>query len=65
MMGAKGAGNPVGFMGSLSEMDSPLLGPHCEVSCRKGPTRHAYAWQIGPLWQYTLDWWLYGGNFIN
>ena len=25
------------------------------VSCQKGPTRHAYAWQIGPLWQDTLD----------
>ena len=21
------------------------------VSCQKGPTRHAYAWQIGPFWQ--------------
>ena len=20
------------------------------VSCQKGPTRHAYAWQIGPFW---------------
>ena len=25
------------------------------VSCQKGPTRHAYAWQIGPFWQDTLD----------
>ena len=25
------------------------------VSCQKGPTRHAYAWQIGPIWQDTLD----------
>ena len=25
------------------------------VSCYKGPTRHAYAWQIGPFWQDTLD----------
>ena len=24
------------------------------VSCQKGPTRHAYAWQIGPFWQDTL-----------
>ena len=39
------------------------------VSCQKGPTRHAYAWQIGPFWQDTLDvcwlgkmvWWqIYG-----
>ena len=28
------------------------------VSCQKGPTRHAYAWQIGPFWQDTLDIWL-------
>ena len=25
------------------------------VSCQKGPTRHAYAWQIGPYWQDTLE----------
>ena len=25
------------------------------VSCQKGPIRHAYAWQIGPSWQETLD----------
>ena len=25
------------------------------VSCQKGPTRHAYAWPIGPFWQDTLD----------
>ena len=25
------------------------------VSCQKSPTRHAYAWQIGPFWQNTLD----------
>ena len=24
------------------------------VSSQKGPTRHAYAWQIGPFWQDTL-----------
>ena len=27
------------------------------VSCQKGPTRHAYAWQIGPFWQDTLEVW--------
>ena len=27
------------------------------VSCQKGPTRHAYAWQMGPLWQDTHDFW--------
>ena len=25
------------------------------VSCQKGPTHHAYEWQIGPFWQDTLD----------
>ena len=25
------------------------------VSCQKGTTHHAYAWQIGPFWQDTLD----------
>ena len=25
------------------------------VSCQKRPTRHAYAWQIGPFWQEILD----------
>ena len=25
------------------------------VSCQKGPNRHAYACQIGPLWQDTLN----------
>ena len=25
------------------------------VSCQKGPNRHAYAWQIGPFWQDSLD----------
>ena len=29
------------------------------VSCQKGPTRHAYAWLIGPFWQDTLDMKLY------
>ena len=31
---------------------------HFMVSCQKGPTRHAYAWQIGPFWQDTLDFWV-------
>ena len=25
------------------------------VYCQKGPTHHAYAWQIGPFWQNTLN----------
>ena len=28
------------------------------VSCQKGPTRHVYAWQVGPFWQDTLDIWV-------
>ena len=28
------------------------------VSCQKGPTRHAYAWQMGPFWHDTLDMWI-------
>ena len=28
------------------------------VSCQKGPTRHAYAWQIGLFWQDTLVIWM-------
>ena len=33
---------------------NPLSHPKLMVSCQKGPTRHAYAWQIGPFWQDTL-----------
>ena len=33
------------------------LGHNSMVSCQKGPTRHAYAWQIGPFWQDTLHLW--------
>ena len=29
--------------------------PYVEGILPKGPTRHAYAWQIGPFWQDTLD----------
>ena len=28
---------------------------HIEGILPKGPTRHAYPWQIGPFWQATLD----------
>ena len=28
------------------------------VSCQKDPTRHAYAWQIGPFWQDTFEIWV-------
>ena len=34
---------------------SELLIHISRVSCQKGPTRHAYAWQIEPFWQDTLD----------
>ena len=29
--------------------------PISMVSCQKGPTRHACAWQIGPFWHDTLN----------
>ena len=32
------------------------------VSCQKGPTRQAYAWQIGPFWQDTLE---MSGDLLN
>ena len=25
------------------------------ILLKQGPIRHAYAWQIGPFWQDTLD----------
>ena len=25
------------------------------ASCQKGPSRHAYEWQVGPFWQDTLE----------
>ena len=28
------------------------------VSYQKGPTGHAYTWQIGPFWQDTLNTWV-------
>ena len=28
------------------------------VSCQKGPTHHAYAWQIGPFCQDTVEIWV-------
>ena len=44
----------IGHLGTnFSEI---LIGIHISmVSCQKGPTRHAYAWQIGPFWQDTFD----------
>ena len=37
-------------------LDFELWGwDNSRVSCQKGPTCHAYAWQIGPFWQDTLD----------
>ena len=41
------------------------------VSCQKGPSHHAYAWQIEPFWQDTIELWTYwallpldGGHFV-
>ena len=39
----------------LNKLHIPHPHPKSKVSCQKGPTRHAYAWQIGPFWQDTLD----------
>ena len=39
---------------SLFQYEFAIL-PVSMVSYQKGPTRHAYAWQIGPFWQDTLD----------
>ena len=39
----------------ISQFKSALLQVISMVSCQKGPTRHEYAWQIGPFWQDTLD----------
>ena len=35
----------------IHHMTHPL---NSMVFCQKIPTQHAYAWQIGPFWQYTL-----------
>ena len=34
-----------------------IEGYNSMVSCQKGRTCHAYAWQIGPFWQDTLELW--------
>ena len=36
-------------------LDQSTVGQITRVSCQKCPTCHAYAWQIGPFWQDTLD----------
>ena len=49
--------------GQVKKMSKMLMGNFCfafslvmsMVSCQNGPTRHAYAWKIGPFWQDTLD----------
>ena len=47
----------VAFKGSTAIFGNIVL--LSRVSCKKGLTRHAYAWQIGPFWQDTLViWWL-------
>ena len=35
------------------------------VSRPKGPTRHAYAWQIGSFWQDTLDIWFSPHQYVK
>ena len=48
------------FAHAMKTVHKESLGPRAyqhisRVSCQKGPTRNAYAWQIGPFWQDTLD----------
>ena len=35
--------------------NAPYLALISRVFCQNSPTRHAYAWQVGPFWQGTLD----------
>ena len=42
--------------------DDGVSGLTSMLSCQKGPTRHAYAWQVGPFWQDTLD--IYSNSII-
>ena len=42
---------------TLSHSNVQLHHKTSRVSWQKGPTRHAYAWQIGHFWQDTLDIW--------
>ena len=35
------------------------------VSCQKGPTRHTYAWQIGPFWQDIPSMYAYWTNVVS
>ena len=41
----------------FSRVVAPKIIYSSMVSFQKGPTHHAYAWQIGPFWQDTLDIW--------
>ena len=40
--------------GKLLPLHKSTFNNNSMVSCHKGPTRHANAWQIGPFWQDTL-----------
>ena len=40
-----------------SLLASPDSCNNSRVSCQKGPTCHAYPWQVGPFWQDTLELW--------
>ena len=44
----------------LIQQSTTITGMHTSMaSCQKSPTRYAYAWQIGPFWQDTLDIYLF------
>ena len=38
-----------------SAANTPQHGADIDGILQKGPTRHAYAWRMGPFWQDTLD----------
>ena len=54
-----------GHIGCINSLSVTSVHTHVEgwkavtdilmVSCQKGPTCHAYPWQIGPFWQDTLN----------
>ena len=53
------SGSKCGFIMSIVDIIDCAAIPYNQnnsmVSCQKGPTHHAYAWQIGPFWQDTLE----------
>ena len=40
---------------AMLELKNITIRLNSMASCQNGPTRHAYAWQIGPFWQDTIE----------